>query len=163
MRLVPTLLLSALAGVLLLSGCVQAPPVDERALAAWKTAQDASTETEPDVLGVLTADIAPGEEHPSDVGPGVRVKFPVSHTVDHLEFSCFGNGHMRGVVRIESRRGSGSFTLDELACRDSPHPVTLTKAASTDVDVVSFNGFDSDRPSSWRLVIVGTATSATNG
>ena len=109
------------------------------------------------------ADIAPGHERPSDVEPGIRIKFPVSHTVDHLEFSCFGNGHMRGVVRIESRSGSGTFTLDELACRDSPHPIELTKAASTDVDVVSFNGFDSDRPSSWRLVIVGTATSSTSG
>jgi hypothetical protein len=155
----PHLLVPPLAVLLLLAGCTATPTVDEEALADWRSAQEAATETDPDVLGVLTADIQPGDEDPSEVGTGVTLRFPAAKAIDHLEFSCFGNGHMRGIVRIESRGGSGDFTVDPVACRDSPNPIRLTRLASTDVDSVAFNGFDSDRSSAWRLVIVGTAPS----
>lgn len=151
------LVVPALAALLLLAGCTTTPTVDEGALADWRSAQEAATEAEPDVLGVLTADIGPGRQDPSEVGPGVTLRFPASQTVDHLELSCYGNGQMQGIVRIESRRGSGSFTVDPVDCRDSPHPIRLTDLASEDVDSVAFNGFDSDRQSAWRLVIVGAA------
>ncbi|WP_439694316.1 hypothetical protein ACRQ4B_08820 [Curtobacterium sp. SP.BCo] len=154
----PHVLVPALAGVLLLAGCAAPPPVDEQALADWQSAQDAATEADPDVLGVLTADIGPGEQDPSDVGPGVSLQFPASHDVDHLEFSCYGNGHMQGIVRIQAGATSGSLRLEPVDCRDSPHTVRLTELATTGVDSVGFTAFDSDRSSAWRLVIVGTAS-----
>ena len=154
MRL-PAPLVLPLAGVLLLSGCAATPTVDEHALAAWQAEQETATETEPDVIGVLTDRIAPGGDAPTGDRPGVRVQFPTSHDIERVELSCFGNGHMRGVLRIESSTASGSFQVDELACRDSPRPIRLTRLASTDVDAVAFGGDDSDRPSAWRLVIVG--------
>ncbi|WP_416395786.1 MULTISPECIES: hypothetical protein [unclassified Curtobacterium] len=156
-RLVPAATgLLVVGGLLAVAGCAATPPVDATELRQWRSAQDAATEADPDVLGVLTADIQPGRQDPADVGPGVRLQFPASHDVDHLEFSCYGNGQMQGTIRIESRRGSGSFVVDPVDCRDSPHPIRLTEFASTAVDSVGFAAFDSNRPSAWRLVIVGT-------
>jgi hypothetical protein len=149
------LVLPALAVVALLAGCTSAPPVDEEALSAWQAKQEAATETDDAVLGVLSADAAPGNEDPEDVEPGVRLQFPASQTIDHLEFSCYGNGHMRGIVRTTAAEASGSFELAAMACRDSPHRIDLTAMASKDVDAIGFNDFDSDRSSAWRLVIVG--------
>ncbi len=157
MRHLPALVLPALAVVALLAGCTSAPPVDEQALAKWKTQQEASTETEDAVLGVLSADTTPGDEDPAHLEPGVRVQFPDSRTIDHLEFSCYGNGHMRGIVRTVLPGGSQSIELDPMDCRDSPHQIELSSSKA--VDSVAFNDFDSDRPSAWRLVIFGPGPS----
>ena len=154
----PLVLVPALAGVLLLAGCAGPPPVDEQALADWRSAQETATEADPDVLAVLTGDIGPGQQDPADVGPGVSVQFPASHDVDHLEFSCYGNGQMQGIARIQSGTASGSLRLEPVDCRDSPHTIRLTDLASRKVDSVGFNAFDSDRSSAWRLVIVGTTS-----
>ncbi|WP_248705069.1 hypothetical protein [Curtobacterium sp. MWU13-2055] len=157
MRHLPALVLPALAVVALLAGCTSAPPVDEQALAKWKTQQEATTETEDAVLGVLSADTTPGDEDPAHLEPGVRVQFPDSRTIDHLEFSCYGNGHMRGIVRTVLPGGSQSIELDPMDCRDSPHQIELSSSKA--VDSVAFNDFDSDRPSAWRLVIFGPGPS----
>ena len=157
MRHLPALVLPALAVVALLAGCSSAPPVDQQALGKWKTQQEARTETEDAVLGVLSADTTPGDEDPAHLEPGVRVQFPDSRTIDHLEFSCYGNGHMRGIVRTVLPGGSQSIELDPMDCRDSPHQIELS--SSKDVDSVAFNDFDSDRPSAWRLVIFGPGPS----
>ncbi|TDW44530.1 hypothetical protein EDF52_110174 [Curtobacterium sp. PhB42] len=157
MRHLPALVLPALAVMALLAGCTSAPPVDEQALAKWKTQQEARTETEDAVLGVLSADTTPGDEDPAHLEPGVRVQFPDSRTIDHLEFSCYGNGHMRGIVRTVLPGGSQSIELDPMDCRDSPHQIEVS--SSKDVDSVAFNDFDSDRPSAWRLVIFGPGPS----
>ncbi|MBT1623989.1 hypothetical protein KK101_14945 [Curtobacterium flaccumfaciens pv. oortii] len=159
MRHLPALVLPALAVVALLAGCSSAPPVDEQALGKWKTQQEARTETDDAVLGVLSADTSPGDEDPAHLEPGVRVQFPDSRTIDHLEFSCYGNGHMRGIVRTTAATASGSFELAAMDCRDSPHRIDLTAMASKAVDSVAFNDFDSDRPSAWRLVIFGPGPS----
>ncbi|ROP74010.1 hypothetical protein [Curtobacterium sp. PhB115] len=159
MRHVPALLLPALAGVCLLAGCASAaPPVDEDALHDWKSAQDAAVETEADVLGVLQGDIGPGNDL-SDAEPTVTLQFPASQYLDHLEFSCYGNGQMRGQVRTVTERGAQSVELDEMACNDSPHRITLSRSARDAVDSVAFTGTDSDRSSAWRLVIVGPGPS----
>ncbi|MBF4609493.1 hypothetical protein [Curtobacterium sp. VKM Ac-1393] len=153
-RRFPALALPALAVVALLAGCTSAPPVDEEALSAWESKQEARTETDDAVLGLLSARISPGDggDDPEEQ-TGIRVQFPDSRTIDHLEFSCYGNGQMRGVVRTVSARGSQSIELDPMDCRDSPHQIELS--SSTAVDSVAFNGFDSDRSSAWRLVIIG--------
>jgi hypothetical protein len=156
-RHLPALVLPALAVVALLAGCTSAPPVDEQALGRWKTQQEARTETDDAVLGVLSADTSPGDEDPAHLEPGVRVQFPDSRTIDHLEFSCYGNGHMRGIVRTVLPGGSQSIELDPMDCRDSPHQIELSSSKA--VDSVAFNDFDSDRPSAWRLVIVGPGPS----
>jgi hypothetical protein len=53
--------------------------------------------------------------------------------------------------------GSQSIELDPMDCRDSPHQIELSSSKA--VDSVAFNDFDSDRPSAWRLVIVGPGPS----
>lgn len=158
MRHFPALVLPALAVVALLAGCTSAPPVDEQALSAWESKQEARTETDDAVLGVLSARIAPGDggDDPEDQ-PGIRVQFPDSRTIDHLEFSCYGKGQMRGVVRTVSARGSQRIELDPMSCADSPHQIELS--SSTAVDSVAFGGFDSDRSSAWRLVVIGPGPS----
>lgn len=164
MRSVPALLLPTIAGVLLLAGCsASAVPVDEAALSAWKAQQDAVVETDDAVLGVLTADIDPevADEADAQNRDGVRLQFATSQTLDHLEFSCFGHGEIRGVVRIGTERDSTTRTLEPMSCDDSPHRIAAEVRGT--VDSVAFNGFDSDRPSSWRLVIVGPGTGAGTG
>jgi hypothetical protein len=153
-RLVPVVVLPALVGVLL-AGCSAEPTVDQDALRTWQQEQDAAVERDDSVLGVLTAGVDAGQGAPSRPGRDVSVQFPATHAVDHVEFSCSGNGSMRAAVRVVSAGGSRSVETDSLACRDSPHRIGLGSGAIAAVDGIGCSGFDSDRSTDWRLVIVG--------
>ncbi len=155
MRNVPLVVLPAVAGLVLLAGCAVEPAVDPRALHAWQDEQDADEERRDDVLGVLTAGVQRGHDDPGDAGSQITIEYPHPQTIEHLRFSCFGNGHMSGIVRTTSATGGGSEVVEDVACRDSPHRIDLPAAHRTDVERVSFAAYGSDRASEWRLVIVG--------
>ncbi|WP_144715785.1 hypothetical protein [Curtobacterium pusillum] len=150
--------LPVLAAVLLLTGCSAEPTVDQGALRTWQKQQDAAVERDDAVLGVLTAAIDAEQGEPSRPGSDISLHFPASQRVDHVEFSCFGNGSMRAVVRVTSASGSRAVTTDPMSCRDSPHRIALGGSTAA-VDGIGCSGFDSDRASEWRLVIVGATPS----
>lgn len=151
--------LATVLGVSLLAGCAS-PSSDAGARSAWQRQQDQITEADPAVLGVLVADIDAGERAPQEVRPGVRLQFPASQPVDHLEFSCYGNGQMRAVIRTVAGDETRDTTLGTMACRDSPHRVDVPRGTSAGIDSIACSGFDSDRPSTWRLVVIGRAQPA---
>lgn len=157
MRRVHAVVVPALAGVLVaLTGC-SATSVDSGALADWQEQQDQVAEANPGVLGVLVSNIDAGEQAPQEVEPGVRLQFPASQPVDHLEFSCFGNGQMRAVIRTATDTGSRDTTVGAMRCRDSPHRIAVPDGSPAAIDSVACSAFDSDRTSTWRLVVVGRA------
>ncbi|WP_412875785.1 hypothetical protein ACL00Q_06245 [Curtobacterium flaccumfaciens pv. flaccumfaciens] len=154
MRSVPALLLPAIAGVLLLAGCAGPPPVDEAALHAWEKRQRA---VEPDAeLGVLFAAVSPGDDDSDDPGTGVTITFPHPEPVDHLEFSCFGDGHMRAAFTIGSAGAAQTQPTEPMSCRDGAQRIDLPPELRRRADSVSFNGFDSDRDSAWYVRIIAT-------
>ncbi|OIH93696.1 hypothetical protein [Curtobacterium sp. MCBA15_001] len=155
---VPAVLVAVL-GVALLGGC-SSPSSDAGALSAWQRQQDLATEADPAVLGVLVADVDAGEQAPQEIRPGVRLQFPASQPVDHLEFSCYGNGAMRAVIRTVAGDATRDTTVGTMACRDSPHRIDVPRGTSAGIDSVACSGFDSDRPSTWRLVVIGRAQPA---
>lgn len=144
----------AVLGLSLLAGC-SGPVSDAGALSAWQRQQDQVTEADPAVLGVLVADVDAGERAPQEVRPGVRLQFPATQPVDHLEFSCYGNGQMRAVIRTVAGNETRDTTLGAMACRDSPHRVDVPRGSPDGIDSVACSGFDSNRPSTWRLVVIG--------
>lgn len=154
MRSVPALLLPAIAGVLLLAGCAGPPPVDEAALHAWEKRQRAvESNTE---LGALFAAVSPGVDDSDAPGTGVTITFPHPKSVDHLEFSCFGDGHMSGSFTIGSAGASQTQPTEPMACRDGWQRIDLPAELRRQADSVSFNGFDSDRDSAWYVRIIAT-------
>jgi hypothetical protein len=153
-RSVPALLLPAIAGVLLLAGCAGPPPVDEAALSAWEKRQRAvESDTE---LGALFAAVSPGDDDSDAPGTGVTITFPHPESVDHLEFSCFGDGHMSGSSTIGSAGASQTRPTDPMSCRDGSQRIDLPAELRRRADSVSFNGFGSDRDSAWYVRIIAT-------
>ena len=154
MRSVPALLLPAIAGVLLLAGCAGPPPVDEAALSAWEKRQRAvESNTE---LGALFAAVSPGDDDSDEPGTGVTITFPHPESVDHLEFSCFGDGHMSGSFTIGSAGASQTRPTDPMSCRDGSQRIDLPAELRRRAESVSFNGFGSDRDSAWYVRIIAT-------
>lgn len=159
MRSVPALLLPAIAGVLLLAGCAAPPPVDEAALNAWEKRQMA-TESDRD-RGAMFAQESAGQGATGATGAddevdhGITISFAHPETLDHLEFSCFGDGHMSGSLRVVSGSTSRLRFVDGLSCSDGEQRIDLQRSERPDVDSISFNGFDSDRDSAWYVRVVG--------
>ncbi|MBT1677667.1 hypothetical protein [Curtobacterium aurantiacum] len=157
MRSVPALLLPAIAGVLLLAGCSGPPPVDEAALHAWEKRQMA-TESDRD-RGAMFAQASAGQGATGDddeADRGITISFAHPETLDHLEFSCFGDGHMSGSLRVVSGSMSRVRFVDELSCSDGEQHIDLQRSERADVDSISFNGFDSDRDSAWYVRVIGS-------
>jgi hypothetical protein len=153
-RSVTALLLPAIAGVLLLAGCSGPPPVDEAALHAWEKQQrgvESSTE-----LGVLFATVSPRDDDSDEPGTGVTITFPHAESVSHLEFSCFGDGHMVGSSTIGSAGASQTRPTESMACRDGWQRIDLPRELRRRADSVSFNAFDSDRDSAWYVRVIAT-------
>jgi hypothetical protein len=153
-RSVTALLLPAIAGVLLLAGCSGPPPVDEAALHAWEKQQrgvESSTE-----LGVLFATVSPRDDDSDEPGTGVTITFPHAESVSHLEFSCFGDGHMNGSSTIGSAGASQTRPTESMACRDGWQRIDLPRELRRRADSVSFNAFDSDRDSAWYVRVIAT-------
>jgi len=155
-RSVPALLLPAIAGVLLLAGCAGPPPVDEAALHAWEKRQMA-THSDRD-LGAMYAEESAGQSatgNDDEIDRGVTITFAHPETVDHLEFSCFGDGHMSGSVLVVSGSTSRNHITEAMPCGDGEQRIDLRRTWRADVDSVSFNGFDSDRDSAWNVRVIG--------
>ena len=161
MRSVPALLLPAIAGVLLLAGCAGPPPVDEAALHAWEKRQMA-TDSDRD-LGAMYAPESPGQSatgNDDEIDRGITITFAHPETVDHLEFSCFGDGHMIGSVTVVSGSTSRNDITEALPCGDGEQRIDLRRTWRADVDSISFNGFDSDRDSAWNVRVIGATPGA---
>jgi len=159
-RSVPALLLPAIAGVLLLAGCA-GPPVDEAALHAWEKRQMAA-ESDRD-LGAMFAEEPAGQSatgNDDEIDRGVTITFAHPETVDHLEFSCFGDGHMSGSVMVVSRETSRNHIIEAMPCGDGEQRIDLRRTWRADVDSISFNGFDSDRDSAWNVRVIGATPGA---
>lgn len=161
MRSVPALLLPAIAGVLLLAGCAGPPSVDEAALHAWEKRQMAA-ESDRD-LGAMFAEEPAGQSatgNDDEIDRGVTITFAHPETVDHLEFSCFGDGHMSGSVMVVSRDTSRNHIIEAMPCGDGERRIDLRRTWRADVDSISFNGFDSDRDSAWNVRVIGATPGA---
>jgi hypothetical protein len=155
-RTVPALLLPAIAGVLLLAGCAGPPPVDEAALNAWEKRQTA-TESDHE-LGAMYARQSAGQGPTGDddeVDRGITIRYEHPETLDHLEFSCFGDGHMSGSITVVSGSTSRNRWIDPMSCSDGQQRIDLRRGERSEVDSVSFNGFDSDRDSAWSVRVIG--------
>jgi len=160
-RSVPALLLPAIAGVLLLAGCAGPSPVDEAALHAWEKRQMAA-ESDRD-LGAMFAEEPAGQSatgNDDEIDRGVTITFAHPETVDHLEFSCFGDGHMSGSVMVVSRETSRNHIIEAMPCGDGEQRIDLRRTWRADVDSISFNGFDSDRDSAWNVRVIGATPGA---
>jgi outer membrane murein-binding lipoprotein Lpp len=156
-RSVPALLLPAIAGVLLLAGCAGPPPVDEAALSAWEKRQMA-IDSDRD-LGAMYAQESAGQSatgNDDEIDRGVTITFAHPETVDHLEFSCFGDGHMSGSVTVVSGGTSRNHITEAMPCSDGEQHIGLRRNWRADVDSISFNGFDSDRDSAWYVRVIGS-------
>lgn len=156
MRSVTALLLPAIAGVLLLAGCAGPPPIDEAALHAWEKRQMA-IDSDRD-LGAMYAPESAGQSatgNDDEIDRGVTITFAHPETVDHLEFSCFGDGHMSGSVMVVSGGTSRNNITEAMPCSDGEQRIDLRRTWRADVDSISFNGFGSDRDSAWHVRVIG--------
>ncbi|PYY60762.1 MULTISPECIES: hypothetical protein [unclassified Curtobacterium] len=158
MRSVPALLLPAIAGVFLLAGCAGPPPVDEAALHAWEKRQMATDSDSDRDLGAMYAPESAGQSatgNDDEIDRGITITFAHPETVDHLEFSCFGDGHMSGSVMVVSGSTSRNHITESMPCGDGEQRIDLRRTWRADVDSISFNGFDSDRDSAWNVRVIG--------
>jgi hypothetical protein len=153
-RSVPALLLPAIAGVLLLAGCAGPPPVDEAALHAWEKRQMA-TDSDRDA-GAMFARVSPRDDAGDRPGTAITIEYAHPEMIDHLEFSCFGDGHMRGSFTVLSRSTTRSSGGELLSCSAGHQRIDLPRTWRSHVDRITFNAADSDRDSAWYVRVIAT-------
>ncbi|SDQ91117.1 hypothetical protein SAMN02800687_3058 [Curtobacterium sp. UNCCL20] len=150
-RTLPPLLVAALAA-LLLAGCTAQDPVDRAALEQWKTDHDSAAD---DDLGVLAADVDPADPSPSSKD-GITITFPEPEDIDHLEFTCFGDGTMSGGLTIRSGSTSrNTQSAEPMSCVDGTQRFPLPRTWRKAVEEVTFDAYDASKESTWQLRIVG--------
>ncbi len=150
--------LLAAVGVLALAGCTP-EPVDPAAVDRWSASSDAAVEHDDDVLAVLSAQVGAGKTEERERG-SVAMTFAAPAEVDAVEFSCFGDGTMSGMLLLDARSTSRSLGLEPLQCGDGPHRLRVPATWRHHVDRVSFGAGDSTADSAWQLTVRGSGGAA---
>lgn len=119
---------------------------------AWRVEQDTAANSRDDLAAALSANVAAGRGDEFDQ-PTVEVEFDEPLPIEHIEFSCFGDGTMRGWATAQSGNSTYTRGLDPFDCSDSPYEIDPATFGSQPIDRFEFIGYDSDRDSAWQVTL----------
>ncbi|GAA4189967.1 hypothetical protein GCM10022219_06550 [Microbacterium oryzae] len=138
-------------GLSLLVGCASVDAADP-AVPEWM-AEQASMPL-PDGAGAgFSAMVSVDESKESGEGDSVSFNEPV--TLDRVEFDCFGDATMTGMITLDLASGGSTSASQSLACDQGTQVLALPSPRGTEVVAVRFEAYDSSVESAWQVVIFG--------